>query len=316
MAAGHRPDISSNSRRIRTSLWYAGSASIRFAAYHMTPASLLTPSGTWAISITFRSGWLSLSGLSSASLTSFRGRSRAFSITYARASVPPLRLRAAYHGTAVPLSTDGAECCDQWIAAGCCVKVMPQLKVDQGITAAHTIFGKCFLDSEKCAHGIQALWCITMAGVKRPPTHRTVTRQADEPRLEIGDKIPIEEGVVGVVLARYTRYGDARSDLRHICRATARRRGTLIRPGRILPGPLYLGCLSIRRFPFRHLCRFCLRRSPLKSPPFLGGRDDPLQPLRTYSAFRLWRGSAGDEDPPSGGGPAIRAMKCPIRSRP
>jgi phage terminase large subunit len=34
---------------------------------------------------------------------------------------------------------------------------MPQLKVDQGITAARTIFGKCFFDAEKCADGIQAL---------------------------------------------------------------------------------------------------------------------------------------------------------------
>ena len=33
------------------------------AVYRMTPASLLTPSGSWDISITFRSGWLSLSGL-------------------------------------------------------------------------------------------------------------------------------------------------------------------------------------------------------------------------------------------------------------
>ena len=43
---------------------------------------LLTPSGTWAISITYRSGWLSLSGLSSASSTTFRGHSWHFSITY------------------------------------------------------------------------------------------------------------------------------------------------------------------------------------------------------------------------------------------
>jgi phage terminase large subunit len=35
---------------------------------------------------------------------------------------------------------------------------MPELKVDhQGITAARTIFGKCFFDAEKCADGIQAL---------------------------------------------------------------------------------------------------------------------------------------------------------------
>jgi hypothetical protein len=31
------------------------------------------------------------------------------------------------------------------------------MKVEQGITAARTIFGKCFFDSEKCADGIQAL---------------------------------------------------------------------------------------------------------------------------------------------------------------
>ena len=43
------------------------------------------------------------------------------------------------------------------IAAGRRVKVMPQMKVEQGITAARTIFGKCFFDAEKCADGIQAL---------------------------------------------------------------------------------------------------------------------------------------------------------------
>jgi hypothetical protein len=63
-----------------------------FAEYHMMQASLSTPSGTWDISITWRSGWLSLSGLSSASLTSFSGASRAYSITYASFS-PALRLR-------------------------------------------------------------------------------------------------------------------------------------------------------------------------------------------------------------------------------
>jgi phage terminase large subunit len=41
------------------------------------------------------------------------------------------------------------------IAAGRRVKVMPQMKVEQGITAARTIFGKCFFEAEKCADGIQ-----------------------------------------------------------------------------------------------------------------------------------------------------------------
>ena len=43
------------------------------------------------------------------------------------------------------------------IAAGRRVKVMPQLKVEQGIQAARTIFGKCFFDSEKCFDGVHAL---------------------------------------------------------------------------------------------------------------------------------------------------------------
>jgi phage terminase large subunit len=43
------------------------------------------------------------------------------------------------------------------IAAGRRVRVMPQLKVERGIQAARTIFGKCFFDAEKCQDGIQAL---------------------------------------------------------------------------------------------------------------------------------------------------------------
>ena len=43
------------------------------------------------------------------------------------------------------------------IAAGRHVRVMPQMKVEQGITAARTIFGKRFFDAGKCADGIQAL---------------------------------------------------------------------------------------------------------------------------------------------------------------
>jgi hypothetical protein len=43
--------------------------------------------------------------------------------------------------------------------------------------------------------------------VKQPPPHRIITRLADEPEIEIGDKIPIEDGIVGVVLARYIPTG-------------------------------------------------------------------------------------------------------------
>src|SRR5262249_6058848 len=43
------------------------------------------------------------------------------------------------------------------MAAGRRVRVTPQLKVEEGIQAARTIFGKCYFDSEHCADGIQAL---------------------------------------------------------------------------------------------------------------------------------------------------------------
>jgi hypothetical protein len=46
--------------------------------------------------------------------------------------------------------------------------------------------------------------------------HRILTRHSDEPKLEIGDRISIEEGLIGVVLARYTRSGDVRHDVHYI----------------------------------------------------------------------------------------------------
>ena len=54
-----------------------------------------------------------------------------------------------------------------------------------------------------------------MGELKQAP-HRTVTRRWDEPKLEIGDTISMEEGLVGVVLARYTRSGNARHDVHYI----------------------------------------------------------------------------------------------------
>ena len=53
-----------------------------------------------------------------------------------------------------------------------------------------------------------------MGELKQVP-HRTVTRRWDEPKFEIGGTITIE-GLVGVVLARYTRSGDARNDVHYI----------------------------------------------------------------------------------------------------
>jgi hypothetical protein len=60
-----------------------------------------------------------------------------------------------------------------------------------------------------------------MGQVKEPPPLRTIARPSDEPRLEIGDTIPIQEGVVGVVLARYTPSGERRNEVRYIVQLTA-----------------------------------------------------------------------------------------------
>jgi hypothetical protein len=64
-----------------------------------------------------------------------------------------------------------------------------------------------------------------MGEVKQAP-HRTITRRSDEPSLEIGQTISLEEGLVGVVLARYTRSGDVRHD--YIVELRGRSRGILI----------------------------------------------------------------------------------------
>ena len=60
-----------------------------------------------------------------------------------------------------------------------------------------------------------SIWCVTMGGMSQAP-HRSITRRGDEPKLEIGEKIEIEEGVVGLVLARYTRSGDPRNDVHYV----------------------------------------------------------------------------------------------------
>jgi hypothetical protein len=62
------------------------------------------------------------------------------------------------------------------------------------------------MDSSPDEYCTGRLSAFRMGGLKQP-LHRTITRRADEPKLEIGDKIPIEEGVIGVVLARYIPTG-------------------------------------------------------------------------------------------------------------
>ena len=47
------------------------------------------------------------------------------------------------------------------------------------------------------------------------PERRTIKRHTDEPKLEIGTPIEIKEGVLGVVVARYTPSG-GRNEIQYI----------------------------------------------------------------------------------------------------
>ena len=42
------------------------------------------------------------------------------------------------------------------------------------------------------------------------PERRTIKRQADEPKLEIGATVEFKDGVIGIVLARYIPSGGRR----------------------------------------------------------------------------------------------------------
>ncbi len=53
-----------------------------------------------------------------------------------------------------------------------------------------------------------------MEMVKEAP-HHTIKRRADEPRLRIGERVAVKEGVIGVVLARYTPAG-APNEVRYL----------------------------------------------------------------------------------------------------
>ena len=83
-----------------------------------------------------------------------------------------------------------------------------------GLGSTTHIFGK--LRDELLVDPPAASPASQWGAVKQPPPHRTVKSRSDEPKLEIGEKIPIEEGVVGVVLARYTRSDDPRHDVHYI----------------------------------------------------------------------------------------------------
>lgn len=51
--------------------------------------------------------------------------------------------------------------------------------------------------------------------VKEAPT-QTIVRRSDEPKLEIGDSVVIREGVIGLVLARFTPASEKRNEVHYI----------------------------------------------------------------------------------------------------
>ena len=53
-------------------------------------------------------------------------------------------------------------------------------------------------------------------GEVKEGTRQTLRRRSDEPKLEIGDTVLIKEGVVGVVLARFTPSGERRNEVHYI----------------------------------------------------------------------------------------------------
>jgi hypothetical protein len=53
-------------------------------------------------------------------------------------------------------------------------------------------------------------------GQMKEATRQTLTRRSDEPTLEIGDAVPIRDGVVGVVLARFAPSGERRNEVHYV----------------------------------------------------------------------------------------------------
>jgi hypothetical protein len=53
-------------------------------------------------------------------------------------------------------------------------------------------------------------------GQVKEATRQTLIRHSDEPKLEIGDTVLIKEGVVGVVLARFTPPSERPNEVHYI----------------------------------------------------------------------------------------------------
>ena len=53
-------------------------------------------------------------------------------------------------------------------------------------------------------------------GQMKEAIRQTLTRRSDEPTLEIGDAVPIRDGVVGVVVARFAPSGERRNEVHYV----------------------------------------------------------------------------------------------------
>ncbi|HEX3742797.1 MAG TPA: hypothetical protein VHW09_02660 [Bryobacteraceae bacterium] len=55
-----------------------------------------------------------------------------------------------------------------------------------------------------------------MSNQPKEAARQTIRLRPDEPKVEIGDSIPVKEGVIGVVIARYTLSGDERNEVSYV----------------------------------------------------------------------------------------------------
>ena len=54
----------------------------------------------------------------------------------------------------------------------------------------------------------------------KEPTRQTLRRRSDEPKLDIGDTVLIKDGVVGVVVARFTPSTEKPNEVHYIVELT------------------------------------------------------------------------------------------------
>jgi hypothetical protein len=63
-----------------------------------------------------------------------------------------------------------------------------------------------------------------MGQVKDEPHLKIITRRSDEPKLKIGETVALKDGLLGVVLARYTHSGH-RDEVRYVVQVQSQEHG-------------------------------------------------------------------------------------------